>query len=55
MQIPQIIYLSLVMISLLYTSYRHGESREDEKYNIFQSLIGTFVILSLLILGGFFK
>ena len=52
--IPQIIYLSILFLALLYTAHMHGEIKEG-KHNIFSSLISAAMVLSLLYWGGFFN
>lgn len=53
MRAPQIIYIVLISIRLLYTAYKHGQPRDDD-YNILIALIGTALGVGLLIWGGFF-
>jgi hypothetical protein len=50
---PQIIFLVLVGLELLFTAYKHGQPK-DEKYNIFVKLINAGIIIWILIAGGFF-
>lgn len=54
MSTAAIIYLVLMGVGLLYTSYKHGQQK-TEKHNIWVSLISTLIILSLLNWGGFFN
>jgi len=51
--IPQLIYLSLVLIGLGAEIARHGEAKKG-KYNGWTSLIATLIILTVLYYGGFF-
>jgi len=50
---PQIILLVVVGISLMLESYLHGQPKTGT-YNVFSSILGKFILLSLLTWGGFF-
>lgn len=50
---PQIIYLSLTFMGLLYAAHKHGEKKKEE-YNIFVSLVAKAIGVSILWWGGFF-
>lgn len=50
--IPQIIYLTLTFIGLLFAANKHGKPRDD--YNFWHLLITGCIVLSLLYWGGFF-
>lgn len=52
--IPQIIFLSLVLIGLMLNSFMHGKDKTG-KYNVFYHLIANLITLSLLYYGGFFN
>ncbi len=54
MKAPQIIYLVLMGINLLASSYMHGKERTG-KYNVFVTLIVAALVIGLLYWGGFFS
>ena len=45
--IPQIIYLTLMLVGWLHTAYLHGQPKSDD-YNIFSTMISSIIILILL-------
>jgi hypothetical protein len=49
----QIIYLIILIIALMISSYRHGNYR-DGQFNLWEDLIGYLIQLGLLFWGGFF-
>ncbi len=51
--IPQIIYLSIAFIGLLYVANQHGKPKIGT-YNIFTQLVGVALSMALLYFGGFF-
>lgn len=51
--VPQIIFMSLVFISLLIVANKHG--KEQRPYNFWTTLVSTLITLTLLYLGGFFN
>jgi hypothetical protein len=52
--LPQIIFIVIVAIELLYVSYMHGKLN-SEKYNIFTYLLSACITFALLFKGGFFN
>jgi hypothetical protein len=51
---PQGLYLCLTALGLLVMAAQHGQNKKG-KYDIVSSLIGTVLVFSLLIWGGFFN
>lgn len=51
---PQIIYLSLIFVSILLHANKHGKPK-DGKYNIWYVLIGQTIVMLCLYYGGFFN
>lgn len=54
MNAPQVIFLVLLGIELLYTAHMHGKPKE-ERYNFFVTFVGALITFGLLAWGGFFK
>lgn len=54
MKLPQIIYISVLMLGLGLHIAKHGEPR-DQDYNAFIALISIVLQLGLLWWGGFFN
>ena len=54
LEIPQMIYLSLIIFGLGISIVKHGKTKEG-KNNFFTDLIGSIIVVSLLYWGGFFK
>lgn len=52
--IPQIILLTLLLGSLAFNASKHGEPRND-KYDFWVSLIGFFLLVTILTAGGFWN
>lgn len=55
MKAPIIILFSLWFIKLLYNSYRHGQAKCNEKYDVFESMIGVAIQIWLLWWAGLFN
>lgn len=53
MKTPQIIYIVISSIGLLFTAYNHGKPRDN--YSIWSTLVSTAIGIGLLIWGGFFN
>lgn len=51
---PQIIYLSIAFIGLLYSAHKHGTPK-DGKNNFWIQLFATIIGLVILYFGGFFN
>jgi hypothetical protein len=51
---PQIIWIVMASVNLLLTAYLHGKPK-DGNHNIWLTILGSIIMLSLLIGGGFFK
>lgn len=51
---PQIIMICLYAFDLIYTAVHHGDSKVDEKYNVWITIIGITISAALLTWGGFF-
>lgn len=54
MSIAAIIYIGLLIISLIVSVSQHGEHKTGY-HNFIEELIGTVIIVSLLVWGGFFS
>jgi len=52
--LPQLIYLSLVLVALGTEIARHGEPKKPGKHNAVASLIASALLVGLLYWGGFF-
>ena len=50
---PQIIYLLLCLIGLLWSAYKHGKPQDN--YNFWISLIAQLIGTALVFWGGFFS
>lgn len=50
----QIIYLVIVLIELLYSAARHGDRKDDQRYNVIHTIIGNGLMIGLLYGCGFF-
>ena len=53
MKAPQIIWLVLVGIELLFEAHKHGNMKTD-RHNIFVKLFNVVFTLAILYWGGFF-
>lgn len=51
---PQIIMVCLYVFNIIYDIIHHGESKADDKYNAWITIIGTMISAALLTWGGFF-
>lgn len=51
---PQIVWIVLAGISVGMHLVKHGESRQNEKYNVIACLIATGFMAFVLSAGGFF-
>lgn len=54
MNVPQILMIALLCISLLVNAHLHGKPKEG-LYNFWVGLVSTLITTGLLIWGGFFK
>ena len=52
--VPQIIYISLFLISLGITLAKQGELRKPRKYNTIEFLLIRSIGIAILYYGGFF-
>ncbi len=51
---PQIIYIFLMILNLMISSYQHGKPKEG-KYNIWATIVSCVLSVWLMIAGGFFR
>jgi len=52
--IPQILYLSLIMLSLGINIAKHGQPRKPGTENAWHTLVGAAISLTIMYYGGFF-
>ena len=51
--LPQLLFVALIVFGDMIHLIRNGEPRDD-RYNVWISLLGTAITVSLLYWGGFF-
>jgi hypothetical protein len=54
MKAPIIILFSMWFITLLYTAYKHGQTKVDQKYNVFSTIVDIALHIWLLWWAGLF-
>ena len=52
--LPQIIYLSLTLISFGYACAKHNQEKKYKKHDAYSSLVASLIMIGLLWWGGFF-
>ncbi len=55
MKTPIIILFSLWLIALLLASYKHGQTKIDQKHNVFSTMIDIAIHIWLLWWAGLFN
>lgn len=54
MGVFQYIYIAIVILGLMISSYQHDKPKEG-KHNVWHSIIATSISLCILYFGGFFN
>ena len=53
--LPQIIYVSIMVYSLVEEADKHGQEKAPSKHNFFLKIIACAIVVALLKWGGFFE
>lgn len=51
--VPQIIWVCLVIINIVYTGVKHGKPQGN--FNVWDTIIGSAIGIAILYWGGFFS